>query len=195
MRRVPFLNQIVTSAVLVLVSTHSLAADPLPRILREPVLGLHYERARVKFDPLPPQALSKCETLADDQHSRGVWYVYGQTRDASGRTFYVIGGYEERFDERSTHRRFLTDGLGWVVLVDAATCDPLDPPRDVFDQRVFDNTLTPSILQQLAVDVVHRLEKAFGGPERLRLELRNQHVDMDTLPPELRVAMKSYLSR
>ncbi len=194
MRRVPSLQKIIMSTVLVLISTHGLAADPAPRILREPVFGLHYERAQVKFDPLPPQALAACETLRDDPYSRSVWYVYGQASDASGRRFYVTGGYEERLDGWPAHRRFLTEGAGWVLLVDAATCDPLDPARDVFDQRQFDNTLTPAILKQLAADVVRRLEQAFGGRERLSLELRRQLVDMDALPPELREAMKAYLS-
>jgi hypothetical protein len=195
MRHAPYLKKIIMSAVFFLVSTHGLAANQAPRILREPVLGLHYERARVKFDLLPPQALAKCETLVDDQYSRSVWYMYGQTSDASGRTFYVTGGYEERLDGQPGHRRFLTEGLGWVLLVDTTTCDPLDPARDVFDQRQFDDTLTPAILKQLAIDVVRRLERAFGGRERLSSELRKQLVDMDALPPELRDAMKAYLNR
>ena len=191
----PFPKQIVAGAVLVLVGTHAMAADPAPRIVREPVLGLHYERARVKFDPLPPQALSNCETLGDNEYSRAVWYVYGQARDASGRMFYVTGGYEERLDGRPAHRKFDTEDLGLVLYHDAQTCEPVDSARDVFDQRMVDGVLTPSILKQLAVDVVRRLERAFGGPDRLRLELRNQRVNLDLLPPELREAMKTYVAQ
>jgi hypothetical protein len=195
MRGVVFLQQVVASSVLVLVNTQALAADPAPRILREPVLGLHYERARVRFDPLPPQALANCETLADNEHARAVWYVYGQARDASGRTFYVTGGYEERLDGRPAHRKFDTEDLGLVVYSDAQTCEPGDPARDTFDRRSFDKILTPAILKQLAVDVVRRLERAFGGPDRLKLELQNQQVNLDVLPPELRDAMKAYLTQ
>jgi hypothetical protein len=189
-----FLKQAISGAVLVLANTQALAADPAPRILREPVLGLHYERAQVKFDPLPPQALANCETLADNEYRRSVWYVYGQARDASGRMFYVTGGYEERLDGRPAHRRFETEDLGLVLYSDSQSCEPGDPARDTFDQRSFDDILTPSILKQLAVDVVRRLERAFGGPDRLRLELRNQRVDLDALPPELRDAMKAYIT-
>lgn len=190
----PFLKQIIRSTVFVLVNTQALAA-PAPRILQEPVLGLRYERAQVKFEPLPPQVLVKCETLADNERFRAEWYVYGQTRDASGRTFYVTGGYTERLDGRPSYRRFTTAGAGWLLVVGATTCDPFDPPRDVFDQRQFDEEITPPILKQLAVDVVRRLERAFGGPDQLKQELRNQRIDMDALPPELRDAMKAYLGR
>ena len=191
MRRALFLKQAIAGAVFVLANAQALAADPAPRILREPVLGLHYERAQVKFDRLPPQPLANCETLADNEYRTGEWYVYGKTRDASGRTFYVTGGYEEWLDGRPAHRKFDTEDLGLVVYADSQSCEPGDPARDTFDQRGFDDILTPSILKQLAVDVVRRLERAFGGPDRLRLELRNQRVDLDTLPPELRDAMKA----
>ena len=194
MRRALFLKQAIAGAVFVLANAQALAADPAPRILREPVLGLHYERAQVKFDRLPPQALANCETLADNEYRTGEWYVYGKTRDASGRTFYVTGGYEEWLDGRPAHRKFDTEDLGLVVYADSQSCEPGDPARDTFDQRGFDDILTPSILKQLAVDVVRRLERAFGGPDRLRLELRNQRVDLDTLPPELRDAMKAYIT-
>ncbi|MGI4846492.1 MAG: hypothetical protein ACRYF7_24635 [Janthinobacterium lividum] len=193
MRAAPLLKQIATSAFLALVNTHAIAADPAPRILREPVLGLHYERARVKFDPMPPQALANCETLADNEYRRSVWYVYGQVRDASGRTFYVTGGHSEKLDGRPLHRKFSTEGSGWVLYHDAQSCEPYDAAREVFDEHVVDSVVTPAILKQLAADVVRRLERAFGGPEQLKLELRNQRVDLDALPPELRDAMKAYI--
>lgn len=189
----PLLIRFATSALLVLVNGHALANDSAPRILREPVLGLHYERARVKFDLLPPQALSNCETLADNENSRAVWYVYGQTSDTSGRTFYVTGGYEERLDGVPSHQKFHAEDLGLVLYHDAHTCEPVDIARDVFDQHMVDNVLSPSVLKQLAVDVVRRLARAFGGPEQLKLELRNQRVNLDLLPPELREAMKTYV--
>jgi hypothetical protein len=193
MRSVPVIKQIISISVLVLANTQALAADPAPRILREPVFGLHYERARVKFDPLPPQAIANCETLADNEYRRSRSYVFGQARDASGRTFYVTGGYDEWLDGRPAHRQFDTEDLGLVLYSDAQTCEPGDPARDTFDARSFDSILTPSILKQLAVDVVRRLERAFGGPDRLKLELQNQRVNLDELPPELRDAMKAYI--
>ena len=82
-----------------------------------------------------------------------------------------------------------------MFYTDARTCQAIDPPRDVFDEPESSKALTPSILKELAADVVRRLERAFGGPERLKLELDNQRVNLDALPPELRDAMKSYLPR
>jgi len=185
----------VASAALVFISSTAFASNPVPRILREPVFGLHYELARAKFDPLPAQALTNCETLADNENLRSVWFVYGQARDASGRTFYVAGGYDIWLDGRPSYKKFEVEDVGLVFYTHAGTCEPLDPARDIFDQRNFDDVLTQPILNQLAVDVVRRLERAFGGPERLRLELRNQRVNLGTLPPELRDAMKAYLDR
>jgi len=189
----PLLKPLATSAFLALINTQVIAAGPAPRILREPVLGLHYERARVKFDLMPPQALVNCETLADNKYRRSVWYVYGQVRDASGRTFYVTDGYSEKLDGRPLHRRFSTEGSGWVLYHDAQSCEPYDAAREVFDQQMVDSVVTPSILKQLAVDVVRRLERAFGGPDQLRQELRNQRVNFDLLPPDLHEAMKAYV--
>lgn len=195
MHKFSFIKHAAVGAFLVLGNAAVFAADPAPRIVREPVFGLHYELARVKFDPLPPQVLSNCETLTDTENLHSVWFVYGQARDASGRIFYVTGGYDVWLDGRPAHQRFETEDLGLVLRVDGSTCEPLDPARDVFDQRNFDDALTPPILGQLATDVVRRLERAFGGPARLKVELHNQHINLDMLPPELGAAMKDYLGR
>jgi hypothetical protein len=171
------------------------AADPAPRILREPVLGLRYERARVKFDPMPAQIVANCADLANNKLSRPVWYVYGQTRDASGRSFYVTGGYMEMLDGRPKAQRFLTEEPGIMFYIDARTCQSLDPPRDVFDEPESAKALTPPILKQLATDDVRRLEQAFGGPDQLRAEIKNQRIDFDQLSPELQEAFAPYFGK
>jgi hypothetical protein len=184
------LNRIVTGALLALTSCHAFAAKPGPRVLTEPVLSLRYETARVKFDPLPAHALANCETMRDDEYGKGVWFVHAQTTDSSGRTYYVSGGYETRTDAPG---RYETGGLGAVFFTDRGTCTYLDMARQVFEDRLFNEELPEAVLKSLAADVVRRLVKAFGGPDKLRAELRSQHVDKDALPPELSAALKPYL--
>ena len=171
-----------------------LAADPGPRILSEPVLGLRYEAARVKFDSLPAHALANCETMRDNEYGRGIWFIYAQTTDASGRTYYVSGGYEIRNDERG-YARYRTGDLGAVFSTEGDSCNYIDTARQVFEDRLFDDALPESVLRQLAADLSRRFEKAFGGADRLRAELGRQHVDSDALPLELHDALRTYLPK
>lgn len=187
------LNRILASTALAFVSVTASAADAMPPILTEPVFGLRYETARVKFDPLPLQAIANCESLADDGNRQSIWYVYGEARDASGRTYYVTGGYDIRKDA-PPHLKYETGDSGLIFFTDRGKCTPLDAPRETFNARLFDDEMSPPVLKQLALDVVRRLERAYGGPERLQRELRSQHIDLNYLPPELDDAMKSYTS-
>jgi hypothetical protein len=43
----------------------------------------------------------------------------------------------------------------------------------------------------MAIDFAARLSSAFGGKEKLRIELLNQYVDLDTLPQVLRYAFRT----
>jgi hypothetical protein len=142
---------------------------------------------------MPAPVLAKCREILADKLSRAVWYVHGQARDASGRTFYVTGGFEEMLDGRPKSRRFLTEEPGMMFYTDARTCQYIDPARRVFDAPDFKKILTPPILKQLAVDAVRRLEQSFGGAEKLKQELSNQRVNLEALPPELHDAMLPYL--
>jgi hypothetical protein len=162
--------------------------------MREPVFGLRYETSKVKFEPLPTQALANCSTLVDNEYSRGVWYVYAQATDVSGRTYYAVNGYEIR-DRAPPHLKYDNEGFGVLFFTDRGTCTVLDMPRQVFDDRIFDEEMSQPMLKQLAADVVRRLTRAFGGTDRLRTELRNQHITQDGLSPELLEALGPYLAR
>lgn len=188
------LKRLITAVLLVFSSAGVLAADPGPRILSEPVLGLRYEAARVKFEPLPAQALANCESMQDNEHVRSVWFIFAQATDSSGRTYYVTGGYDIRKDAPN-HLKYETGDFGAVFFTDRGTCTYIDMARQVFDDRLFDEELPEAVLKSLAADVARRLVKAFGGPDKLRAEFRNQHVDKDALPPELLAALKPYLSK
>ncbi|MDP3672223.1 MAG: hypothetical protein Q8R69_21365 [Telluria sp.] len=67
-------------------------------------------------------------------------------------------------------------------------------PDPVFDARFFEETPQP-VLQQLAAAHARTLAQLFGGPDRLRAELRNQRIDADRLSPELLEAFKPYFAR
>jgi hypothetical protein len=188
------LNRIVAGAVFALASCSALAASSPPRVMREPVFGLRYETAKVKFDPLPAQALANCITLVDNDYSKGVWYVYAQATDVSGRTYYAVNGYEIR-NGAPPHLKYDNEGFGVLFFTDRGTCTVLDMPRQVFDDRIFDDEMSQQMLRQLAVDVVLRLIRSFGGADRLRTELRNQHITQEGLSPELLEAVGPYLAR
>lgn len=182
----------LVTAALVAFTSNALAAGPAPLILNEPVLGLRYQIARMAFDPLPAHALANCETMKDNEYSNGVWFIHAQVTDSSGRTYYVSGGYEIRKDAPK-HLKYETRGLGAVFFTDRGICTYIDTARQVFDDRLFDEELPETVLKSLAADFARRLVKAFGGPARLRAELKNQHVDKNALPPELLTALNPYL--
>lgn len=185
-------NSFVTAALVLSISCSALAAGPGPKVLTEPVLGLRYETSRVKFDPLPAHALANCESMRDNEYGKGVWFIYAHATDSSGRSYYVSGGYEFRTNAPT---RYETGGFGVVFFTDRGSCTYIDMARSVFDDRLFDDELPESVLKLLADDVAKRLVKAFGGAEKLRMELRNQHVDKDALPPELLAALKPYFAK
>jgi hypothetical protein len=179
------------ASILAVISCSSLAALPSPRTLSEPVLGLRYEAARVKFDPLPDQVLANCKNLADNEDWQSVWFIYAQARDPLGRTYYATGGYDISRKSRGKPR-FTTGDEGLILFTDRGSCTTLEQVRQTFDARLFDDEITEPVLKLLAADFAKRLERAFGGAAKLRTELRNQHIDKDALPPELLEALKPY---
>jgi hypothetical protein len=48
------------------------------------------------------------------------------------------------------------------------------------------------VLKDLARDLAAQTVKAFGGPDRLRAEIKSQRIDFDALSPELQEAFKPY---
>jgi hypothetical protein len=185
------LSRIFSAAILAVSSYSALAALPSPRILSEPVLGLRYQAARVRFDPLPSQVLANCKNLDDNEEWKSVWFIYAQAQDSSGRTYYATGGYD--ISKKSPRKpQFTTGDEGLIFFTDRGSCTTLEQVRQTFDARLFDDEITEPILKLLAADYAKRLERAFGGTAKLRTELRNQHIDKEALPPELLEALKPY---
>jgi hypothetical protein len=111
----------------------------------------------------------------------------------AARTYYVIGGYVHFLDPARASPGAQTREISAVLYVQGNRCDTIeaDSAQDLFESRYF-NEISQPALQQLADDLAARLVKAFGGPDRLRQELRIQHVDQTRLPLELSTAFAPY---
>ena len=188
------LSRLFAAAVLAVASCSAFATLPSPRILTEPVLGLRYEAARVKFAPLPGQAIANCENLKDNEEWQSVWFIYAQAQDPSGRTYYATSGYDIAKNQPGKPQ-FTSGGEGLIFFTDRGSCTTLEQVRQTFDARLFDDEITEPVLKLLAADYAKRLERAFGGAEKLRTELRNQHIDKNALSPELLETLKPYFDK
>lgn len=159
------------------------------QVLRDPILGLRYE-ASAKFDPLPNYARDACgEWIGHDRFTIAHFRVYAQAHDAGG-TYFVTGGhFEMRPTMHSSFERYILDQSGEVIQVKGTECITyaIRHTRDVFRHP----DIPPAISRQLAIDFSARLIKAFGR-DRVRLELRRQHVDWDGLSPGLRTTLEPY---
>jgi hypothetical protein len=69
-----------------------------------------------------------------------------------------------------------------------------DPADESFEARDFNDTPQP-IFQKLARDLAARLVRAVGGPDRLRMEIKNQRIDFDQLSPDLQEAFRPYFGK
>lgn len=183
-------RRLVVTTILAFASAVTTAKDAPPRILQEPVLGLRLEAANVKLDSLPEDVRALCLQTADNERRKGRLWVFARAVDAAA-TFYVVAGYFQRLHPGPGEPQYEMEDRGGVLTIAGNKCSADGPARDVFEAQDFNETPQP-VLQQLANDLAARLARAFGGPDRLRAELRNQRIDRDRLSPELQEAFKPY---
>ena len=166
------------------------AAEDAPRSLRVPVVGMVYEVAAARFDPLPATVLRACPTLADNGSMRSVLWIYAAA-PAEGRTYYVVGGYGVRARPRPPDfPRYEPLDEGTVFATDGEACTIFGEAREVFATRYFEETPQP-LLRQLADDLMARLSQALGGRDAVCARLRRQRPDPADVSPELRAAVGS----
>ena len=177
-------------AALFTLSSAVAAGDKLPRYLNEPVLGLRLD-AGVKLDRLPDEVRALCSRIADDESSTVHMWIFAQASDA-GVAYYVASGYSKMRYPVPGEPKYELIVRGGLYLVTGNKCVD-DPADESFGARDFKQTPLP-ILQQLSRDLAARLVRAVGGAERLRTEIKNQHIDFDQLSPELQVAFKPYFT-
>ena len=185
-------HNIVAVAVVIVTAAPLASVSASPSILQDPLLGLRYEVATTRFEPMPADLAAKCSVLAGSENMGGVWFVYARARDATGKSYYLVNGYEiRRRPAPPDLPKYETGGFGMLVSVQGDQCALIDADaRQVFDDRIFDEELPQDVLQRLATDFAARLAAAFGGVDRLGAELMSQRVDLDALPIELRNAFR-----
>ena len=189
------LKRSVAGTLMVLASYACDAAATKPRFFQDPVLGLRYDLAKHRFDNIPASDLVNCENYQDTSTHSATRYIYGKVKDPSGRTYYVSGGYDIFHDPANNETRYETTNFGAVFYIDANNCVYIDEARQTFENGIFNDETPQHVIQALALDVAARLQRAFGGAERLKVELRNQRIDLESLPTELKQAFKGFSTR
>ncbi|TFW34420.1 hypothetical protein [Massilia horti] len=182
-------KHLIIAALLVACNSAVSANDKPPRFLQEPVLGLRLKSAGVKLELLPEDVRKICVQIADSENWTARKWIFARAADAAS-TYYVVSGYSKRRHPEPGEPLYEPDERGGMLFVTGNKCEG-DPAREVFKARDFNDT-PQAILQQLAQDLAKRLSRAFGGPDRLRTEIKNQRIDFDQLSPELQEAFKPY---
>jgi hypothetical protein len=93
-----------------------------------------------------------------------VWFVFAKASFASGRTYYLLNGYDVDSKPASADQQYTAGGSGFILGVNGDKCEVLDgDARQLFSARVFDDEFPFDMMQRLAADFAARLAKAYGG--------------------------------
>lgn len=192
-RHMPFIavSRLIAAAI-ILTASPSTWGNETPQSLTDPLLGLRYKLAQVQFEPVSAALTAACPVLAGSERMNGVWFIYARTLDASGKTYYVIDGYEIRHrPEPPDLSRYEVSGFGMIIGHTLDQCEVIEADaRQVFQDRVFEDALPQHVMKRLADDYVSRMLKAFGGVDKLTAEIARQRVKLDSLPEELSHAIR-----
>jgi hypothetical protein len=180
------------------ISTASAASssDQPPRSLTVPVLGLRLPLDRLKVDKFPENIRATCDQIADDELYTGQVWIFGRAKDAAS-SYYVLTGIFKRRSPDPSRERPLYENWdnGVVFTVKGGKCGGDDAVETfgVHDPNAESNGNVPDpILRELARDLAARTVRAFGGPDRLRAEIKNQRIDFNRLPSDLQEAFRPY---
>lgn len=161
-----------------------------PSSVRDPVLNLSFPMKIVALEPFPAEIRSLCVQMADNDRWVGHQWLFGVAKHSNS-TYYLASGYYERPNPEPMQKRYFQPDGGGLYRVTDGKCSG-DPAGEVFHVR--DPAQIPlEVLEQLARDLVSRLEHAAGGPALLRAELTKQRVNFQTLSRELKEAFKPYI--
>jgi hypothetical protein len=186
------------AVILFLISTAAAGAesDKPPQFLTVPVLGLRLPLDRRNLDSFPEELRIKCRQLNDEYVTSRVW-IFGQARNA-GSTYYVLTGYFKRLKKQPDQKLYEYWENGAVYTVTGDKCGG-DDARESFESRDpnadDDGNVPDSVLRDLASDLAARTVRAFGGPAQLRVEIKSQRIDFNSLPAELQVAFAPYFDK
>lgn len=183
------------AAILFAVSTTAAAMESVkpPRFLTVPVLGLRLPLDRANLEAFPDELRLTCSQIEDEYRTSRVW-VFGRANDAA-KTYYVLTGYTKRLHPEPGQRlyEYWNDGIVFTVQGDKCGGDGAEETFENPDPDAENNGNVPiPILRELARDLAVRTVRAFGGPEKLRAEIKNQRIDFNQLPSSLQETFKPY---
>ncbi|WP_028100486.1 hypothetical protein [Pseudoduganella violaceinigra] len=162
-----------------------------PQFLRDPILGLRLPVASAKLDVLPEEIRAQCEQMADTETWTTRPWIFGVANDSTA-TYYLIHGYSMRRNPKPGQRLYFQPIDGGVYTISGTECTG-DPARETFAVR--DPAQIPrEVLQQLAQDLLTRLARAAGSKQRLRAAIKQQHIDIHQLSPEMQEALNAYFA-
>lgn len=189
------INKLAAAALCVISATAAASSsDQPPRFLSVPVLGLHLPLDRLNLDTFPEELRAKCDQIANNDRYTAHMWVFGKAKDAAS-TYYILAGYYKWRNPDPERRLYDVWDNGGVFTVGGGKCGG-DDATDTFDARDpnadNDANVPIPILRELARDMAARTVRAFGGPDRLRAEIKNQRIDFNQLSPELQEAFKPY---
>ncbi|UGQ47310.1 hypothetical protein [Massilia endophytica] len=168
-----------------------------PRFLTVPILGLRLPLDRINLEPFPEDLRAMCGQIEDNEvHTARVW-VFGRAKDAAS-TYYVLSGYFKRRNPQPDQRLYELWNNGSVFTIRGAQCGGDDAAEtfETHDPNADNNGNVPDpILRELAHDLAARTVRVFGGPDRLRAEIRSQRIDFNSLPQELQEAFGPYFDK
>lgn len=191
------INRLAAAALLAISATASASSsDQPPRSLTVPVLGLRLPLDRINADKFPDDLRATCDQIADDELYSGQVWIFGRAKDAAS-TYYILTGiFKRRSPDPAGERRLYENwdnGLVFTVKGDKCGGDDAVETFEVHDPNAEnDGNVPDQILRELARDLAARTVRAFGGPDRLRAEIKNQRIDFNQLPSDLQEAFKPY---
>jgi len=162
------------------------ASNRPPTVAHDPVLGIRFTIANVKFEPLPESIFRKCPDLVNENAGRQSWIFSRISMPLAD--YYVIGGYFIRHDPvPKGYEKYPEDKFGALLRVTADSCEVVDPASESFGEGGATD-LPVTVLDPLAADLRKRLEQGFGGPDQLKKAIRSQRIDLRSYAPALQRA-------
>jgi hypothetical protein len=174
---------------LVILNTSIVTAQSMHSQLIDPFFLIDYDPNKVHFDPMPKTISNRCRDM-HDHYVRAWVYAHLKTADAE---YFIVDGYIQipSKDDPGASSAAPEEGYGFFIELGTSKC-AVDPTPAVFfraanlgrgpTQRTI--TISESALNAIAVDLIQRYAKAFGGKKAF-LERISQQA-REELPPVLR---------
>ncbi|HEX8553084.1 MAG TPA: hypothetical protein VF695_00110 [Sphingomonas sp.] len=192
MRYSAILDRLRHAAALILIPLAGCALSPgatTPALgggqaeLRDPLIGLTWSPARVRFADAPADLTTRCPGLANARYDQKLW-VFAQAPQGDAQVMIVAG----QFVARSAADPAITNDYGTILRLSATDCTLIGPGAEVFaDPQAYDDTVAAPVRDALATDAARRYTGAWSA-SGLAVAMRAQGKSIGNLPPGLRTA-------